>query len=77
MNIDRAKELLAELIDLAEQRDEAGLMEQNLPSGALLALSRLMGISKEVRQLERLLLRREGEEAEAEAQLLELLQRLP
>lgn len=77
MNIDRAKALLAELTDLAEQRDEAGLQSFNLPPGALLALSRYLGIGKEVQQLERLLERREADERQAEADLLALLQQLP
>ena len=77
MNIDRAKELLAELIDLAEQRDEAGLMAQNLLPGTQLALSRLLGISKEIRAMQNLLERRLAEEAEAEAVIMSLLQRLP
>jgi len=77
VNIDRAKELLAELIDLAEQRDEAGLMAQNLLPGTQLALSRLLGISKEIRAMQNLLERRLAEEAEAEAVIMSLLQRLP
>jgi hypothetical protein len=69
--------LLAELIDLAEQRDEAGLMAQNLLPGTQLALSRLLGISKEIRAMQNLLERRLAEEAEAEAVIMSLLQRLP
>ena len=77
MNIDRAKELLAELIDLAEQHDAAAIQEHNLLPGTQLALSRLLGISKEIRAMEGLLERRLAEEAEAEAVIMSLLQRLP
>ena len=77
MNIDRAKELLAELIQLSEQHDAAAIQEHNLPIGSQLALSRLLSIGKEIRALEGLLERRLTEESEAEATVLNLLQQLP
>lgn len=77
MNIDRAIELLAELIQLSEQHDAAGIQEHNLPVGSQMALSRLLGISREIRALEGLLERKMAEETEQEQLVLNLLQQLP
>lgn len=77
MNTDQARSVLAELVEAARDHNAQIITDHNLPTGTQLALGKLLGIGKEVSSLEGLLERKMAEESEAEALVLELLQRLP
>lgn len=70
-----ARETLIELIELAKDGDEAGLASWNLPQPITQLLGKLVGVSREIESLERIVARKEGEETELEALLLGLIQR--
>ena len=69
-----SRDVLIELIELAKDGDEAGLASWNLPAGISSLLGKLVAVSREVQSLERIVARRESEEAELEQLLLGMLQ---
>ena len=69
-----ATEVLAELLQLTQDNDRAGLEDWNLPPNVARILPRLAGISAEIRQLELIVQRREAEEIELEQLALQLIQ---
>ena len=69
-----ATEVLAELLQLTQDNDRAGLESWNLPPNVARILPRLAGISAEIRQLELIVQRREAEEIELEQLALQLIQ---
>ena len=69
-----ATEVLAELLQLTQDNDRAGLEAWNLPPNVARILPRLLGLSAELEQLELIVQRREAEEAELERLALQLIQ---
>ena len=69
-----ATEVLAELLQLTQDNDRAGLEDWNLPPNVARILPRLAGLSAEIRQLELIVQRREAEEIELEQLALQLIQ---
>ena len=69
-----ATEVLAELLQLAQDDDRAGLESWNLPPNVARILPRLVGISAEVQQLELIIQRREAEEIELQRLALQLIE---